>query len=260
MLSTTTPKTPITPLSGLPAGGSSDDSMKQLQQTLGTSLHPNSSDSMLFYAKQSLERGNKVLAFSEFLKFQLREYEKSLQAVSKTLTPIDEQISTLDVRDNKEFQSFLGMIHQAFLHTNNQNIILQERIERMQSNDVESFEKTWKLIRDFNQQYVKTQRKNIKKRRKVPSGVDDQIRELRENRGLKKKIYEGMGDLRTIFEEFVHSQLFYHSKCLEMWAAVWEEASKAKKEEFSRRRQEEEDDEARLNELLKQTSSLLQQN
>ncbi|EFC47347.1 predicted protein [Naegleria gruberi] len=259
MLGTTTPKTPISPLSGMPTQGSSDDSLKQLQQSLGTSLNPNSSDSMLFYASQSLERGTKVLDFADFFKFQLREYEKSLQTVNKSLLPLDEKISTLDVKDHKDLQTFLAILHQGFIYTNNQNVILQERIDRLQSNDIESFSKTWKLIRDFNTEYVKTQKKNIKKRRKVPTSVDDQIRELRENRGLKKKLYEGLGDLRTVFEEFVHSQLFYHSKCMEMWAAVWEETQKNKKEEQARRRQEEEDDEEKLNELLK-ASSVLHQN
>ncbi|KAG2392125.1 hypothetical protein C9374_012377 [Naegleria lovaniensis] len=251
--------TPMSPVFTSDASGSGGSALSQLQPGLAASLNPESSDSMLFYATQALDRQNKLLQFVDTFKFNITEYVKSLQSSKKSLDPIDEAVSTLDVRDHRELQSFLSLIHHASVQTAHQNVVMQERLERLKSKDLDTFEKSWKLIRDFTQQYVKSTKKTIKKRKKQPPSKNDQVRDIKENRGLKKKIYEGMDEMRSILEEYVHTQLFYHSKCLEMWACVWEEAHRNRKDEVARRKEEDEEEDERLSQLLKETSSVLAQ-
>ncbi|KAF0978747.1 hypothetical protein FDP41_002567 [Naegleria fowleri] len=253
----TTPMSPVFTPDASGSGGSA--ALTQLQPGLAASLNPESCDSMLFFATQALDRQNKLLQFVDTFKFNITEYVKSLQSSKKALDPIDEGMASLDVRDHRELQSFLSLIHHASVQTSHQNVVMQERMERLKSKDLDTFEKTWKLIRDFTQQYVKSTKKSLKKRKKQPPSKNDQVRDIKENRGLKKKIYEGMDEMRSIMEEYVHTQLFYHSKCLEMWAFVWEEANRNRKDEIARRKEEEEEEDERLSQLLKETSSVLQQ-
>ncbi|KAL9658280.1 hypothetical protein ABK040_015602 [Willaertia magna] len=211
-------------------------------------------ETMVFHASQALDRATKLQAFIADFKSQILEYEKSLQYVQKSVGEINSKVSGIDVRDHRELQTFVLLMHNALRQSNDQNVILQERLDRIYANDLDSFEKSWKLIKNFINNYVKSSKKNLKKKTNSKS---EQIKEIRENKGLRKKIYEGMEDLRIIFEEYVHSQLFYHSKCLETWGKVWEQAAENRKEEVKRRKEEEEKEEELLNKLLQDTSSIL---
>ena len=208
-------------------------------------------DVFLFQATQVLDRATKLAGFVDNFKFELGEYVKGLQSIQKNQNEIGEKIGALDVRDHREFQSMLGLTYTALGQTNSQNVIMQERLQRIINSDLDTFDKSWKLIKSYTNQYVKATKKAAKKR--TTTNRNDKIKEIRENRGVKKKVYEGMSDMRTIFEEFIHTQLFYHSKCLELWGAVWEEASENFKAEKVRKKEEEEEEEERLNELLKET-------
>lgn len=96
--------------------------------------------------------------------------------------------------------------------------------------DLKKFLKSWLLVKDLvmnfagatiSQQFAKRLSTLRQTNVPAPPTLSDQMKDVKEKKGIEGKIFNALQDLRNVMEDLVHTHVYYHAKSLEAWDQVW---------------------------------------
>lgn len=156
---------------------------------------------------------------------QFETLVESQEGVSKRIRKIGEIAETIELSDNADLQramKTLGKESKDAVKYVNQ---MKARIHDVALNDLKQFASEWGFIKNRTLElFEATKTDKLKQTFSKKEMTDrEKAKQIKDTYILEEKIRITIKDLRDPFEEFVHSQLYYHAKSLEVWSKVWKE-------------------------------------